>query len=373
MPGREVFGEEEVQAVQEVLRRKVLFRYGFEKEREGIFKVAEFEKVFAAAMGCRYALAVASGSAAVKVALKALNLPPGGEVIVPAFTFVATVEAVQEAELKPVLCEVDESLNLSASEAEKRINKNTVALLPVHMCGSACDMDSLLALAKERNLYVVEDNCQSTGASYHGKKLGTLGDVGAFSFDYVKVMTTGEGGMVTTNQEEIYLQAEYYHDHGHPHLPGIGRGLEKRKRPGFNYRMSEIQAALGLVQLEKLKDVIERQRANKRFIKESIRDIPGLTFRTHHDEEGEIATFLLMFLPDSRQVEKFKEVMREKGVMPGVLGYWHFTANVESCGGSFPKTEALLERMVIVEIQTLMSEERRNQVVSAIRQAAKIL
>ncbi len=373
MPGREVFGEEELQAVLEVMKRKVLFRYGFDKEREGIFKVAEFEKAFAAAMGCRYALAVASGSAAVKIALKALNLLENGEVLVPAFTFVASVEAVQEAGLKPVLCEVDDSLNLSVADVESKVTGRTVALLPVHMCGSACDMDSLMSLAREKGLKVVEDNCQSTGASYKGRKLGTIGDAGAFSFDYVKVMTTGEGGMVTTNEERIYKEAEFYHDHGHPHLPGVGRGLEERRRNGFNYRMSELQGALGLVQLKKLDEVISRQRHNKKIIKEGLKDVPGLSFRFHHDPAGEIATFLVFFLPDSQKVEKFKAIMVEKGVTPGVLSYWHFTANVAACGGYFPRTEALLKRMVVLEIQALMSQERLEQIIDAVWQAARIL
>ncbi|MDD3725738.1 MAG: aminotransferase class I/II-fold pyridoxal phosphate-dependent enzyme, partial [Candidatus Ratteibacteria bacterium] len=178
MAGREVFGKEEMEEVQEVLKRKVLFRYGFDKEREGIFKVRQFEEEFARYMGSGYALGVGSGSAALKVALEALNLPKGKEVLAPCFTFVATIEVIEEAGLKPVLCEIDDSLNISPEDIKKKITKDTVAIMPVHMMGSAAKMDRIIEIAKENNIFVIEDACQSTGASFHGKKVGTFGELG---------------------------------------------------------------------------------------------------------------------------------------------------------------------------------------------------
>lgn len=371
MAGREVFDQEEINEVVEVLKRKILFRYGFEKERQGIFKVSEFENEFKKYIGSKYALGVSSGSAALKVAIESLNLPKGKEIITQCFTFVATVEAIEEAGFKPVLCEIDKTLNIDINDLERKITKDTVAILPVHMMGSSARIEEIIKIAKEKNLKVVEDNCQSTGASYKGKKLGTFGDLGCFSFDYVKVMTTGEGGMVVTDNEELYKQAEYYHDHGHPHLPGIGRGEEKRMRKGFNFRMNEIQGALGLVQLKKLPYIIERQKENKRKIKEEIKNINGIEFREILDPDGDIATFLTFFLPDKEKTIKFKEKMKENGVNPAILNYWHFIANIEIAGGSFPQSQEILDRMVSIEIRTIMSQEEISKIIETIKKAAK--
>lgn len=371
MAGREVFGKEELEEVIDVLKRGVLFRYGFDKEREGIFKVKEFEEEFAKYVGSKYALGVSSGSAALKVALEALNLPEGKEVLVPSFTFVATIEAIEEAGLKPVLCEIDHSLNISPEDIKKKITKDTVAIMPVHMMGSSAKMDKILQIARENNLFIIEDACQATGASFKGKKVGTFGELGAFSFDYVKVMTTGEGGMVVTDNEELYKQAEFYHDHGHPHLTGVGRGEERRERKGFNYRMNEIQGALGLAQLKKLDGVIARQKENKKAIKEEIKNIGGIEFRELPDENGEIATFLTIFLKNNEQAEKFKGVMKENGVAPAILNYWHFIANIEIAGGSFPSSQSILERSVSIEIKTVMDNSLIDRIIEVFKKAAR--
>jgi len=367
MAGRELFGKEELEAVIDVMKRKVLFRYGYEKERGGIFKTEEFEKKFAEFVGSKYALGVSSGSSSLKVALESLNLPKGKEIITQCFTFVATIEAIREAGFKPVLCEIDKTLNMDPEDLERKITKNTVAIMPVHMMGSSARIEEICKLAKEKKLKVVEDNCQSTGASYKGKKLGTFGDLGCFSFDYAKVMTAGEGGMVITDNESLYKQAEWYHDHGHPHLKGIGRGEEKKMREGFNFRMNELQAAIGLTQLEKLPEIIKRQKENKRKIKEGIKNISWIEFREILDEQGDIATFLTMYLPDKEKGEKLKEKMKEKEVNPATLNYWHFTANIEMCGGKYPKSQDILERSVVLELKTIMTDEEIERTIEVIK------
>ncbi|MCM8804207.1 MAG: DegT/DnrJ/EryC1/StrS family aminotransferase [Candidatus Omnitrophica bacterium] len=371
MAGREVFGDEEIKEVVDVLKRKVLFRYGFDKEREGIYKVKEFEDEFKKYIGSRYALGVSSGSSALKIAIESLNLPKGKEIITQSFTFVATVEAIKESGFKPVLCEIDKSLNIDIQDIERKITKNTVAIIPVNMMGCSGKIDEVIKLAKSRNLKVIEDNCQSTGASYKGKKLGTFGDIGCFSFDYVKVMTTGEGGMIVTDDEEIYKQAEYYHDHGHPHLPNLSRGEEKRMREGFNFRMNEIQGALGIVQLKKLPEIIKMQKENKKKIKEGIKDINGIEFREIPDPEGDIATFLTFYLQTKEKAEKFKEKMRENCVNPAILNYWHFIANIEIVGGDFPKSREILDKMVSIEIKTIMTDNEISKIIDVIRKVAK--
>lgn len=371
MAGREVFGKEEIEEVMDVLKRGVFFRYGFDKERENVFKVKLFEEDFARYVGSGYALGVGSGSATLKVALEALNIPKGKEVLAPSFTFVASIEAIEEAGLKPVLCDIDRSLNISPEDIKKKITKDTAAIMPVHMMGSIARMDEIMKIAKENRVFVVEDACQSTGASLNGKKAGTFGDFGCFSFDYVKVMTTGEGGMVITDNEEYFKQAEYYHDHGHPHLAGVGRGEEPRMRKGFNFRMNEIQGAIGLAQLKKIEDVISRQRANKRVIKTEIRNIGGIEFRELPDENGEIATFLVIFLEDKEKADKFKAVMKENDVAPAILNYWHFVANMEIAGGSFPVSQSILDKSVAIEIKTVMSESLLGKITDTFKKAAK--
>lgn len=371
MAGREVFGKEEIEEVMDVLKRGVFFRYGFDKERENVFKVKLFEEDFARYVGSGYALGVGSGSATLKVALEAFNIPKGKEVLAPSFTFVASIEAIEEAGLKPVLCDIDRSLNISPEDIKKKITKDTAAIMPVHMMGSIARMDEIMKIAKENRVFVVEDACQSTGASLNGKKAGTFGDFGCFSFDYVKVMTTGEGGMVITDNEEYFKQAEYYHDHGHPHLAGVGRGEEPRMRKGFNFRMNEIQGAIGLAQLKKIEDVISRQRANKRVIKTEIRNIGGIEFRELPDENGEIATFLAVFLEDKEKADKFKAVMKENDVAPAILNYWHFVANMEIAGGSFPVSQSILDKSVAIEIKTVMSESLLGKITDTFKKAAK--
>ncbi|MBN1445770.1 MAG: DegT/DnrJ/EryC1/StrS family aminotransferase [Candidatus Omnitrophica bacterium] len=373
MAGREVFGAEEMEQVTDVLKRGVLFRYGFDKERGGVFKVRQFEQEFAGYINSGYALGVGSGSAALKVALEALNLPKGKEILTPCFTFVATIESIEEAGFKPVLCDMDETFNISTEDIKRKISKNTVCIVPVHMMGSAMAMDGLLDIARENKLKVLEDACQCTGASFKGRKVGTFGDMGCFSFDYVKVMTTGEGGMVVTDSEELYKQAEFYHDHGHPHLAGLGRGDEKRARKGFNYRMNEIQGALGVAQLKKLGDIIARQKENKKNIKEEIQNIPGLDFRTFADESGEIATFLTMLVGGKDKADRFKETLKENGITPATLNYWHFTANIEIAGGSFPKSKEILDRSISLEIKTIMGKELLEKITEAVKKAAKAL
>ncbi|MCK9265857.1 DegT/DnrJ/EryC1/StrS family aminotransferase [bacterium] len=372
MAGREVFDKEEMEAIVGVVKRGVFFRYGYPQEREGIYCVDDFEKSFASYAGARHALGVNSGSSSLKVALEALNLPKGKEVLTPCFTFVATIESIEEAGLKPVLCDIDKTFNISPQDIKRRITKDTVAIMPVHMMGAAADIKEIIDIAKENNLKVVEDTCQSTGASLEGKKLGTFGDFGCFSFDYAKVMTTGEGGILVTNSEELYKQADWYHDHGHTHMSDVPRGVEPRARKGFNYRMNELQGALGVVQLKKLNYIISKQRDNKRRIKNELQNIDGLEFRQLLDKDGDIATFLTILLPDKEKAEELKSKMIESNVTPATLNYWHFTANIEIAGGgSFPESEALLSRSVSIEIKTIMTEEEISKVASSIKENVK--
>ncbi|RJR24668.1 MAG: DegT/DnrJ/EryC1/StrS family aminotransferase [Desulfobacteraceae bacterium] len=336
MPGYEVLGEEEKKQILEVLASKVLFRYEFHAQRAGVYKVAEFEKAFSEYCGVKCALAVSSGTAALKVALAALGIGPGDEVITQGFTFVATWEAILEAGAIPIFAEIDDTLCMDPGAIRKKVTSRTKAILPVHMCGGQARIDEITGVANKLGIPVIEDTAQACGGSFKGKKLGSFGAMGCFSFDSVKTITTGEGGMVTTDDQNLYTRASEYHDHGHDHDVRVGRGLEKRNFVGFNYRMMELQGALGLAQLEKLDPVIiKRQRENKQVLKDALTAVKGVTFRTLPDPEGDIASFLIFFLPTTEKARTFAMAMAQEGSPPV---YWH-----ENTWHYYGKWEHLLE------------------------------
>ena len=203
MPGFEIIGKEEQKAVNKVFNEGgVLFAHGFDTLRKN-FHIRQFEKIFCKRFNCRHSLAVSSGTASIKIALRAMGVRPGDEVITQAFNFIATVEAIVDVGAIPIIANVDDSLNMSVKDTEKLITSKTKVILPVHMLGVPAEMNSLMKLAKNKKIKVLEDNCESVGAKYNGKFLGTIGHAGALSFDFGKVITTGEGGMIITNDYKI--------------------------------------------------------------------------------------------------------------------------------------------------------------------------
>lgn len=398
MAGAEVIGKEEIKEVMDVMETGVLFRYGFDKERKGIFKVREFEEAFGKYCGAGYALAVSSGSAALKVALAAMGVGPGDEVIVPAFTFVATYEAVMEVGAIPVMADVDESLNLDPDDIEAKMTTLTKAVIPVHMCGAPARIDKIVEVAKKNNLMVLEDNAQGCGGSYRGKKLGTFGDMGIFSFDYVKTITTGEGGMVLTDSKELYGRADEYHDHGHDHNPNVGRAMEGRSILGFNYRMGELQGALGLAQLRKLEYVISEQKKNKARIKEVLGKIDGLNFRKIPDPEGDTATFLGFNFPEAEITKRFQKALSSEGTDTVLFkeNLWHYVPNwehflarstanpqqypftnpmykgkIDYGTAAIPRAEDIFGRTLFMPVSVKMSEEKMAGIIKGIEKAAE--
>jgi 8-amino-3,8-dideoxy-alpha-D-manno-octulosonate transaminase len=200
MPGFELFGTEERSEVNDVLETGILMRYGFDGPRKGIWKSKELETAICNVFGSKYAQLVSSGTAALTTAMAALGIGYGDEIILPAFTFVASFEAVISVGAIPVFVDVDDTLTLSPEAVRNAITPKTKCIMPVHMCGGMADMDALEAICKEHQLILLEDACQSIGASYKGRKLGTIGDAGTFSFDFVKTITCAEGGAVMTNR-----------------------------------------------------------------------------------------------------------------------------------------------------------------------------
>src|ERR1044071_3117061 len=223
MPGFEFWGEEERKEVNDVLETGILMRYGFDGPRKGIWKAKELEAEICNTFGCTYAQLTSSGTTALTTALTVLGVGSGDEVIMPTFTFVASFEAVISVGAIPVLVDIDETLTLDPKAVEAAITTKTKCIMPVHMCGSMADLDALKQICEKHDLVLLEDACQSIGAGYKGKMVGTIGDAGTFSFDFVKTITCGEGGVVMTNSKEVYRKSDHYSDHGHDHA-GVDRG-----------------------------------------------------------------------------------------------------------------------------------------------------
>lgn len=322
MPGFEFFGEEERKEVNDVLETGILMRYGFDGPRKGQWKAKELEKAITEVFGCKYAQLTSSGTAALTTAMAALGIGAGDEVIMPAFTFVASFEAVLSVGAIPVLVDIDDTLTLDPAAVSAAITPKTKCIMPVHMCGSPANLDALQQLCKEHSLILLEDACQSIGAKYKGRSLGTIGDAGSFSFDFVKTITCAEGGVVMTNNEDIYLKSDGYTDHGHDHKGGADRGADLHPFIGYNYRISELHAAVGLAQIRKLDKFLALQKSNCGQLREILATVPEISFRAIPEGGEDSCTFLSWFLPTESITRAVVAEMKEQGILPGNF-YWY--------------------------------------------------
>lgn len=320
MPGFEHFGKEEIKEVNDVLQTGILMRYGFDGPRQGIWKAKELEEAVCQTFGCKHAQLVSSGTAALTTAMIALGIGYGDEVIIPAFTFVASFEAVISVGAVPVLVDVDDTLTLNPQAVRNAITPKTKCIMPVHMCGSMADMDALQSICKEHNLVLLEDACQSIGGTYKGKKLGTIGDAGTFSFDFVKTITCAEGGVIMTNRQDVYIASDGYSDHGHDHT-GADRGADLHPFIGYNYRISELHAAVGLAQIKKLDTFLAIQKKNHTALKNALATIPDISFRRIPDEAGDSCTFLSWFLPTEEATKAVVAELKAQNILAGNF-YW---------------------------------------------------
>lgn len=382
MPGYELFGDEERKEVNDVMETGILMRYGFEGPRKGIWKSKELETAICERFGCKYAQLTSSGTAALTTAMASLNIGAGDEVIMPAFTFVASFEAVLSVGAIPVLVDIDETLTLSPDAVRAALTPKTKCIMPVHMCGSMADMDALSEICKEHGLVLLEDACQSIGASYRGKMLGTIGHAGTFSFDFVKIITCGEGGVVMTNLETVYLNADGYTDHGHDHK-GVDRGADLHPFLGYNFRISELHAAVGLAQIRKLNSFLDIQRRNNKLLRKFLEQVPEITFRVVPDEAGDSCSFLSWFLPTEESTKAVVEEMKLQGIMAGnfywynnnwhYISKWNHLKNATSLNGlsddvvtklksyadkSFPVSDSIMSRCISTAIGLLWTEEQ---------------
>lgn len=326
MPGFELFGDAERKEVNDVLENGVLMRYGFDAMRNGHWKAKELEEALQKKLQVNHAQLVSSGTAAVTIALAAAGIGVGDEVIIPTFTFVASFEAIMMLGAIPVLVEIDDTLTLDPKAVKEAITPKTKAIMPVHMCGSMANLDALQTICNTYNLILIEDSSQATGATYHGQPLGSIGDLGCLSLDYVKIITCGEGGAVLTNNEKYYKNADHYSDHGHDHV-GNDRGAETHPFLGYNFRISELHAAVGLAQLNRLDEFIAIQKRNYTILREALSAIPEVRFRTVPEGGVESYSFLSFFLPDLEITRKVSEAFKQNGVDACFHYYdnsWHY-------------------------------------------------
>lgn len=380
MPGFEVIGTEEQAEIDDIFRRGgVLFRHGFDALRHDCYKVRDFERAFADYMKVPHALAVTSGTAALRVALAVLDLQPGDEIITQSFTFVATAEAIIEARAVPVCCEVDATLNMDPADLESRITPRTRAVIAVHMLGTPAKLREIADVCRRHDLVLIEDAAWGCGGSLDGRALGTWGRMGTFSFDFAKTMTTGEGGMVVFRDRRDYERAAAWHDHGHENNPAVPRWEDTRSGSGFNYRMTELQGAVGIAQLRKLDDVVRRQRTNRDAMWSAVADLPGVVAREVPSGSYETADALVFETPSNSMAREVRGKLVAAGLSTKILPEavtWHFAgtwthmpelvARHGDLAAAFPLTSARLARCVSLPVTVKMDESAPSRVRDAL-------
>ncbi len=394
MPGFELFGADERKEVNDVLETGILMRYGFDAARKGIWKSLELENAIKERFQTPHAQLVSSGTAALTTAMAALGIGYGDEIIMPAFTFVASFEAVVSVGAIPVLVDIDNSLTLDPIAVKNAITPKTKAIMPVHMCGSMADLDALQAICKEHNILLLEDACQAIGGTYKGKPLGSIGDAGTFSFDFVKTMTCGEGGVVMTKHADVYTKADQYSDHGHDHA-GKDRGADLHPFVGYNFRISELHAAVGLAQIKRLDSFLALQQRNHQIIKEALQTIPEISFRVVPDEQGDSCSFISFFLPNEALTQKVVAAFAAQGIAGNFYWYsnnWHYISKwdhlknaafmnhlhpdhkaqiIHHATKSFAQSDAIMSRCISSAISIGWTEDQVKERASAMANAIK--
>jgi len=391
--GSALIGKEEEELVLGVLRRKEPFRYYGANPKSPPSVTADLEKEFAQKFGIKYALAVTSGTAALEVALGALGIGPGDEVIVPAWSWISCFTAIVRMGALPVLAEIDDSFCLAPGEIKRLANKNTKAVLIVHYQGVSADMNQLLPEARAAGIKVLEDCAEAVGATYHGKPVGTMGDIGTFSFQFHKFMTCGEGGMVITNDPILYERSVRMHDIGQvrpfhtqfiqPQVPAFS---------GSQFRMTELQAAMALAQFRKALPMKDRCREMQAKILAKISNLSGIAIRHIPDPSGDSGFEIYMSLPTMEKAIEFRGKLDALNVNCNKITgtYCHYAREYCQTGHAhnpaaspfakfkewpakgyrkedFPRTESIIHRFVALPIGALYTDEDVNYIGDAVR------
>ncbi len=377
MPGFELIGNEERAELNEIFDQSngVLFAHGFIPQRNGRYRVREFEKSFSEKFKCSHVQATTSGTIAQYIAMLAMGVKAGDEVITQSFTFVATVEAIIAIGAVPVIVDIDDTYNMDPVALENAITQKTKLIIPVHMLGNTADMEYIQGIARRFKIPVLEDGCEALGAKYRGKYSGTLADAGIFSLDFAKTITTGEGGLIVSNNAEIHKFCREFHDHGHESNPALPRGRDTRTIPGLNFRMTEMQAAVGLAQLRKLDTIVAINRRNKQALKEVLKRSDKIKFRRITDDHDELADTLIFNFENDKLCNNFLKKYLVAGFLtknvPDAID-WHFAGtwnhmfkNVPSYRDSWDtawsKSAQLLNRSVAIPIFVKDSAEKMQE------------
>ena len=384
-------GEPEVEAVRKVLMSHQLFRIGGELQ-----EVNNFERELREKMGVNHCLCLASGTGALIASLAALGVGPGDEVIVPGYTFLATAIAALAVGAIPVVAEINETMTLDMDDVERKITPNTKCVIPVHIQGFPCDMERLMQLKEKYGFYVVEDACQADGGSFHGKRLGTIGDCGAYSFNYFKIISAGEGGAMVTNDIDLYQRAIIYHDCGSAFWT-YETPITAPLYTGTNMRVSEVTGAILRVQLTRLDGILADLRRVKRAITEAVADLPMLRVNPSNDLDGDCGVCLPFIFDDAVTAEKFEKliggtrpintgkhvyrewtpILEKRGAHISAMNPYENPANaglrLDTREDSCPRTLDILSRTVYQMLNCDWTDAELAEVIEKIRQAAKAL
>lgn len=392
-PGAFCYDKQEAESLEQVVLNHSPFRY-YGPAVQG--KTAAFEKAAANLLGVKHALAVTSGTASLVVALRAMGVGPGDEVIVPAVTFIACTGSVVLCQAIPVFCDVDASLNMDPDSLEKLITPRTKVIMVVHLQGMSADMDRIMKIAEKHHLMVLEDCAQSFGATYKGRPVGSIGHVGTFSLQINKTITAGEGGLVVTNDDNLYKRMIMAHDQGNIRDDG-GHVVVDESCPGFfgeNYRMSELMGAVALVQVKKVKRIIEQMRANAKKIIAGLHDLTKLQWRVNYSGEGASYVSVTVYLPSANAAIQAEKECREHKV-PGIRLYQglpiyaypfvlqKLTSHSSGCPftcplykgpaieyrmGICPQAEDLIARALFIQVSPLLTDDEIDYIVNHLKQ-----
>ena len=326
-------GKEEIEELTKVIETRSLF-----KINKGLKESEQVENKIKTIFGTQYPIFMTSGQAALTSALVAMGIGPGDEVIVPAYTYISTAMAVVAVGAMPVIAEVDDTLTISPEDIKNKISKNTKAIMPVHIQGFPCDMDAIIQIAKEHDLFVLEDACQADGGQYKGKRLGTIGDAGAYSFNYFKIISSGEGGALATDRKEIFERALIYQDSSAIAFFGNQMdGFENQSFCGNEYRSNELCAAVLNVQLDRLEGILADLRKNKKYMTDALADEGE--FIPSNDIAGDCGTTLALRFESEEKARAFAQKLELKSTLPIDTGkhvYCHWTPIMEKRGAFNP-------------------------------------
>ncbi|MCC7554265.1 MAG: DegT/DnrJ/EryC1/StrS family aminotransferase [Methanobacteriaceae archaeon] len=354
-----IIGDEEVEEVLKVLRSGMIAQGP---------KVEEFEKKFADWIGTKYAIATNSGTSALHVALLACKIGEGDEVITSPFTFIASGNSIVYTGAKPVFADIDlKTYNIDPKDIENHITDKTKAIMPVHLYGQPAKMDEIKEIAKKHDLFIIEDAAQSHGAIFKNENIGTLGDMACFSFYPTKNMTTSEGGIITTNDKELYERSRMLRAHG-------ASERYHHDEIGYNFRMTDIAAAIGLAQLKKIDNFNSKRIENANYLSENLKDIEGITTPyLDSDLKSVYHQYTIKVKGDNR--DDWVEFLNNEGIGTGI----HYPIPLYNqpiykklnIKGNCPNAEEAADSVISIPVHPSLSKNDLNQVIEAIKKASK--